>query len=174
MPGTTDPSVLGQRGKRDFEAGNYASALEEFQSSAEGYGAVDDRANQAEQLNNVGVTLLQLGRARDALDAVTGTDAVFAGQGDLRRQGIAMNNQASALEALHRPDEAIAAYEKAAQVLGEAAEGAMQTAALKAAAAIDLRRGHLASSGSTMLGALSSNPNPNLLERVLRALLRRI
>ena len=79
---------------------------------------------------------------------MTGTDAVFAQQGDLRRQGMALNNQGAALEALHRPDEAIASYEKSAQILGEAGEGALQTQALKAAAAIDLRRGQRRELGS--------------------------
>jgi hypothetical protein len=85
-----------------------------------------------------------------------------------------LNNQAAALEAMHRADEAIACYEKAAQLLGESGEAELQSQALKAAAAVDLRRGRVASSGLKMLGALGSNPNPNLLERVLRALLRRM
>ncbi len=85
-----------------------------------------------------------------------------------------MNNQAAALEALGRAAEAIAAYERAAQLLAGAGEPALQTEALKAAAAIDLRRGRVTSSGFRMLSALSSNPRPNLVERVLKAILRRI
>ena len=161
MSHTNEPSALGQGGKQDFEAGEYGAALEKFRRAAEDYAAKGDRANEAEQLSNVSVTLLQLGRAQEALEAVTGSEAVFAQQGDSRRQGIAMNNQAAALEALRRPDDAIAAYEKSAQLLGEAGEGALQTEALKAAAAIYLRRGRVASSGSKMLEALSANPHPN-------------
>lgn len=172
MASTNDPSTLGQSGQRDFEAGEYASALEKFRRAAQAYAASGDRANEAEQLNNVGVTLLQLGRAQEALETVTGTELVFAQQGDSRRHGIALNNQAAALEALRRPDDAIAAYERSAHMLGEAGEGALQTEALKAAAAIDLRRGRVASSGSKMLSALSSNPHPSLLERALKAVLR--
>lgn len=174
MANTNDPSALAEQGKRDFAVGSYSAALEKFRGAADAYAAQGDRLNQAEQLNNTGVTLLQLGRAREALDAVTGTDAVFAGQGDLRRQGIAMNNQAAALEALHRPDEALAAYERAAQLLGGAGEKGLQSEALKAAAAADLRRGRVASSASRMLGSLISKPEPNLLERVLKSLLRHI
>jgi tetratricopeptide (TPR) repeat protein len=174
MGSTRDPADLSKDGKRDFGAGNYAAALEEFRQSAEGYAALGDAVNRAEQMNNVGVTLLQLGRAREALDAVNGTEAVFATAGDSRRQGIAMNTQAAALEALNRPDEAIAAYEGAAKMLGEAREGGLQSEALKAAAAIDLRRLRLASSGSRMLGALTSKPKPNVLERALKALLRHV
>ena len=64
MPHTTDPSALSQGGKRAFELGDYAAALEQFRSAAEGFATVGDPTSQAEQLNNVGVTLLELGRAR--------------------------------------------------------------------------------------------------------------
>ena len=161
-----------QRGKRDFAAGRYTSALENFRQAAMAYAAAGDHANQAEQRNNVGVTLLELGKPAEALESVAGTEDIFAANGDVRRQGIAINNRAAALEALHRPDEAIAAYEQAASLLGAAGERGLQTEALKAAAAVELRRGRLGSSGSKMLGALLSNPHPGVLDRVLRALLR--
>jgi tetratricopeptide (TPR) repeat protein len=174
MSGTRDPETLSQHGKRDFGVGNYASALEQFRQAADAYAALGDDASRAEQINNAAVTLLQLGRARESLEAAQGTETVFAAAGDSRREGIAMNNQAAALEALGRADQAIAAYERAAQLLGEAGERGLQSEALKAAAAIDLRRGRVASSGSRMLGALASNPRPNLLERILKALLRHV
>jgi hypothetical protein len=59
-------------------------------------------------------------------------------------------------------------------LLSEAGERGQQTDALKAAAAIEMRRGRVARSGMKMLGVLSANPNPSLLDRVLRALLRLI
>ena len=172
MADTLDPESLSQKGKRDFAAGRYPSALENFRQAALGYAAVGDPGNQAEQLNNVGVTLLELGKPADALESVTGTEEIFAAQGDTPRQGIAINNRAAALEGLHRPEEAIAAYEQAAALLGAAGERGLQTEALKAAAGMELKRGHLSRSGSKMLGALFSNPHPTLLDRVLRALLR--
>lgn len=171
---TRDPADLGQEGKRDFGVGNFASALEKFRLAASAYAEIGDAPNQAEQMNNVGVTLLQLGRAREALDAVSGTDETFAAAGDSRRQGIALNNQAAALDALDDLDEATRLYERAARMLGDAGERGMQSEAMKAAAAIDMRRGRIASSGSRMLGALVTNPKPNMLERVLKALLRRV
>jgi hypothetical protein len=45
---------------------------------------------------------------------------------------------------------------------------------LKAAAAIQLRRGRLRDSGLSMLGALGSGLKPTFLERALRSLLRRL
>ena len=129
--------------------------------------------NAAEQKNNLSVTLLKLGRAQEALQEVAGTDEVFAAAGDVRRQGMALNNQAAALQDLKRADEALAAYERSAHLLGEAGEGELRAIALKAAAAIHLRGGRLTESGLKMLGAMGSSLRPTLLERVLRSLLRR-
>ena len=174
MPTKRDLESIAQAGEREFAAGHFTTALEKFHQAADGYAALHDEAGRAEQMNNMSVTLLQLGRAQDALEAVSGTELVFAAEGDVRRQAIAMNNRAAALGALRRPDDAIKAYDAAAELLGQAGEGGLQSEALKAAAAIDLRRGRVASSGSKMLWALTSNPRPNLLERVLKGLLRRI
>src|SRR5574340_1091428 len=131
-----DPADLDKVGKSEFDAGNYGAALEKFRQAAEAYAALGDSANRAEQMNNVGVALLQLGKPGEAFAAVEGTETVFEKAGDPRRQGIAANNQAAALEGLNRPNEAIVAYERAAQLLGQAGEGALQSEALKAPAAI--------------------------------------
>jgi tetratricopeptide (TPR) repeat protein len=174
MSSTRDPAILAEEAKREFGIGNYPAALEKFRQAADRYTELGDAANHAEQMNNVGVTLLQMGKAREALDAVDGTESVFAAAGDVRRQGIALNNQAAARDALGELDAATELYGRAARMLGDAGERGMQSEALKAAAAIDLRRGRIASASAGMLGSLVSNPKPNLLERVLKALLRRV
>jgi hypothetical protein len=71
-------------------------------------------------MNNLSVALLKLGRGQAALDAALGTEQVFAGAHDLRREGMAYGNQAAALEALKRWDDALAAYDRSAQLFGEA------------------------------------------------------
>jgi tetratricopeptide (TPR) repeat protein len=119
------------------------------------------------------VTLLKLRRPQESLAAVDGTDEVFAAAADTRRHGMALNNRAAALQDLNRLDEALAAYERAAQLLGEAGEGELRAISLKAAAAMQLRRGKLMESGLKMLGAMGSTLKPTLLERLLRSILRR-
>jgi hypothetical protein len=85
---------------------------------------------------------------------------------------MAINNQAAALEALHRWDEALLAYERAAQLLAEAGDGELRSLALKSAAAMQLRRGKIAESGLRMIGVLEARDRPSIFERILRALLR--
>jgi len=115
---------------------------------------------------------LQLGKFQESLDAALGTDEIFAKAGDLKRQGMALGNQAAALEALKRFDEALAAYEHSASVFAEADEGDLRAMVLKSAAAIKLRKGKVSESVFKMIGSLEAKQNPSIFDRVLRALLR--
>lgn len=164
--------ISAEDGKRAFEAGRYQDAAALFGSAADGYAALQDPVNEAEQRNNLSVALLKLGRAQEALDSVLGTEAVFSGVGDVRRAGMALNNQAVALENLGREAEALSAYEKASELLTQAGEKEMRAIVLKAAAGLQLRRGKLAESGLRMIGAMEAKPNPSWLDRLLRSILR--
>jgi tetratricopeptide (TPR) repeat protein len=164
--------IAAEDGKRAFEAARYDAAAEKFREAARGYAQLGDALNEAEQNNNLSVTLLKLGRAREAFDLAHGTDELFARHGDVRRQGIALNNQAAALEDLKKPEEALAAYERAAELLGRAGEKEYRSLALKAAAALQLRRGRVTDSGVRMVGVLESREHPSILERILKFILR--
>ena len=172
MKSALELKQMADEGKTAFESARYAFAAELFRSAADGYAAVGDEVNAAEQQNNLSVTLLKLGRPQEALDAALGSDEVFAGLNDVRRQGMALNNQAAALENLGRLDEALSAYEQSAPLLGEAGEKEMRHAILKAAAALQLRRGKVAESGLRMIGVLEAKEHPSAFERLLKYLLR--
>ncbi|HEX8992161.1 MAG TPA: hypothetical protein VF784_10840, partial [Anaerolineales bacterium] len=101
-----------------------------------------------------------------------GTEQVFAGGGDLKREAMAIGNQAAALEALKRWDEALVAYDRSAQLFSEAGEGDLRAMVLKSAAAIKLRRGKVADSAFKMIGSLDAKDKPSLFERLLRSVLR--
>src|SRR5512140_2944108 len=91
---------LSEDGKQAFQAGEYEPAAQKFEAAADGYASLNDKVNAAEMKNNLSVTLLKLGRCQAALDAVLGTDQVFARASDVRREGMAWGNQAAALEEL--------------------------------------------------------------------------
>jgi tetratricopeptide (TPR) repeat protein len=172
MANPTELTRLGEQGKRGFSAGRFETAAEAFRAAAQGYAELGDHANAAEQKNNLSVTLLRLKQPQAALDAAAGTDEIFAAAGDKRRQGMALNNQAAALQDLNREQDALATYERSAQVLGEAGEGDLRAAVLRAAAAIQLRRGRITASGLEMLDAMGSSTKPTVLERILKSVLR--
>lgn len=159
-------------GKLAFESGDYESAAAMFENSAQGYAALHDQVNEAEMKNNKSVALLKLGKAQEALDAALGTQTIFAKAGDLKRQGMAVGNQAAALEALKRFDEAYAAYEESAGLFAQAGEGDLRSMVLKAAAGIKLKRGKVTDSAIKMIGSLEAKDKPSVFERVLKWLLR--
>ncbi len=167
---TTDPTpaLLSQQGKTAFERGQYDEAANLFRRAAQGLG----QADAAEMNNNLSVALLQAGKAPEALEAALGTDQIFAQAGDRRRQGMALGNQAAALEALGRTDEALAAYDRSAEVLSQAGEGDLLAFVKKSAAAIRLKRGDVVQSALNMVGSVEAKSKPTFFERILKFFLR--
>ncbi len=163
---------LADDGKQAFEAGQYESAANMFETAAQGYASLNDKANAAEMQNNLSVALLKLGRAQASLDAALGTDQAFARANDVKRQAMAVGNQAAALEALKRWDDALASYERSAELFAQAGDGELRSMVLKSAAGIKLRRGKIGESAIKMIGSLEAKEKPSLFDRVLKFLLR--
>jgi tetratricopeptide (TPR) repeat protein len=172
MVTASETKKLCDEGKQSFLAGQYETAAGLFDKAAQGYAELNDRVNAAEMKNNLSVALLKLERGQAALDAVLGTDQDFALAGDLKRRGMALGNQAAALEALKRWDEALVAYEQSAGFFADAGEGELRSMVLKSAAAIKLRRGKISESALKMIGSLEAKDKPSVFERVLKFILR--
>jgi tetratricopeptide (TPR) repeat protein len=163
-----DPAELAEEGKRAFEKRQYERAAALFREAAEGYTLGRNGLLAAETKNNLSVALLKGGKAQEALDAALGTDQVFAGANDVKRQAMALANQASALEALERVEEAIGLYERSAELFSQAGEGDMRALVMKSAAALKLKTGKIAESAFKMMGALEAKQKPSLFERLLK------
>lgn len=155
-----------------YAKGRFDEAALLFAQAAEGFTLGRAGLLAAEMRNNRSVALLKAGKPEGALEAAQGTEQVFAGAGDKKRQAMAIGNVAAALEELGRSDEALAEFERSAAIFAEIGEGDLRATVLKAVAAIQLRRGRLAQSGLKMLGALEADEHPNLLRRALKSLLR--
>jgi tetratricopeptide (TPR) repeat protein len=169
---TIEPAQIADQGKKSFANKKFEEAAELFLQAAEGFTAGRSALMAAEMMNNRSVALLQAGRPQEALDAARDTDLVFAGGNDIKRQGMALGNQAAALEGLHRLDEALAAYERSAELFAQAGEGDLRAMVMKSAAAIKLRMGKVTDSAFKMMGSLDVKETPNLFERILKFLLR--
>lgn len=169
---TPEPQQLAEQGKQAFAAKQFDQAASAFTEAASAYEALDDALNAAEMKNNLSVALLQAGNAQAAYDAAVGTDEIFAQANDLKRQAMAYGNQAAALEALKKLDQALKAYEKSAALFAEVGETEMRSMVLQSAAAIELRRGKMMDSALSMIGSVESTKKPNLLQRFLKFILR--
>ncbi|HQV62368.1 MAG TPA: hypothetical protein PKV19_00095 [Anaerolineales bacterium] len=169
---TLEPAQIADQGKQAFESKNFIEAAELFRQAAEGFTAGNSALMAAEMMNNMSVALLQAGRAQEALNAALGTDQIFAEAKDIKRQGMAVGNQAAALEGLNRYDEAIAAFERSAELFAQAGEGDLRSMVMKSAAAIKLKTGKITDSAFKMMGSLDVKENPSFFERILKFFLR--
>jgi tetratricopeptide (TPR) repeat protein len=169
---TSDPSELAEQGKRAFQNKKFKEAAELFREASKGFTEGRSGLMAAEMDNNLSVALLQAGNPQGALEAALGTDEVFAGAKDVKRRAIAIANQASALEALGSNDEAIAKYERAADLFAGIDEGDMRSIVLKSSAAIKLKTGRITESAFKMIGSMDVKKNPSIFERIMRSLLR--
>lgn len=169
---TLEPAKIAEQGKMAFENKKFDEAAELFHQAAESFISGRAELMAAEMKNNMSVALLQAGKPQQALTAAQGTDKIFAGAHDIKRQGMALGNQAAALEGLNRYDEAIAAYERSAELFAQAGEGDLRSMVMKSAAAIKLKTGKITESAFKMMGSLDVKENPNIFERILKFFLR--
>ena len=169
---TIEPAQLAEQGKQAFRNKQFDESAELFRQAAEGFSLGRNGLLAAEMKNNMSVALLQAGKAQESLDAALGTDLVFAGAKDIKSQGMALGNQAAALEALNRFDEAIAAYERSAELFAEVGGGDLRAMVMKSAAAIKLKTGKVTESAFKMMGSLDAKDNPGFFERILKFFLR--
>jgi tetratricopeptide (TPR) repeat protein len=169
---TLKPDQLAEQGKQAFRNKRFDEAAGLFRQAADAYAL--DRADLmvAEMRNNLSVALLQADKPQESLDAALDTDKVFAAIKDAKRQGMALGNQAAALEALERYDEAVEKYDLAARLFADAGEGDLRSMVMKSSAAIKLKTGKLTDSAFKMIGSLDAKENPSLLERILKFFIR--
>lgn len=168
----TDPAQFDAKGKQAFEEKKFDDAAEYFRQAAEGYALSRSGLLAAEMRNNMSVALLQAGKPQEALEAALETDVIFADAKDLKRQGMALGNQAAALEGLNRYNEAIEKYERSADLFAQANEGDLRSMVMKSAAALKLKTGKITDSAFKMMGAVDVKDNPTFFERIMKFLLR--
>ena len=169
---TIEPAQLAEQGKQAFRNKQFDESAELFRQAAEGFSLGRNGLLAAEMKNNMSVALLQAGKAQESLDAALGTDLVFAGAKDIKSQGMALGNQAAALEGLHRYEEAIEKYERSADLFAKANDGDMRSLVMKSAAALKLKTGKITESAFKMMGAVDVKENPTLFERFMKFLMR--
>ncbi len=169
-----EPAQLEVQGKRAFQNKKFNEAADLFRQAAEAYNLDSAGLMVAEMKNNISVALLQAGKPQESLDAAVGTDGIFEGARDIKRQAMALGNQAAALAALRRYDEAIEKYELSAELFKQVDEGDLRSMVMKSAAAIKLRTGRITESAYKMMGSLDAKQTPGFFERILNFFLRLI
>jgi len=164
----TDPVKLAEQGKKEYANGSHLTAADLFAQAAQAYESMQDALNAAEMKNNQSVALLQGGKVKDALQVLDGIEAIFEKAGDVKRQGFTVGNRAAALEGAKKFDEALVEYERAADLLEQAGEGDMHSVVRKAAANLNLKRGHVTAAQMDVYDSLRLVEKPNMTQRILK------
>lgn len=174
MDESNSPTELARQALAAYQAEDYPRAIAGFLAAEHLYTAAGEAANAAEMANNRSVVLLKAGRAQEALDAADGTDQIFLQIGDTRRQGIALSNQAAALEELHQRQAALERYTQASELFKAAGERDMRSFVLQRISALQLRAGQQLQSLASMDSALDNKPHLSFKDRLLKGLLGKV
>jgi tetratricopeptide (TPR) repeat protein len=157
--------------QRLYQAGDYPAAAEAFGEAAFAAQEGGDELAAAEMKNNRSVALLRAKQAQAALEASQGTEATFARANDIRRQGMALANQASALEALRQRNEAVLRYQQAAALLERAGEGDLRAEVMQLLAVHYLRRAKFVDAVVALQSGLAGVKNPTARQRLMKKFL---
>ncbi|HTX92114.1 MAG TPA: hypothetical protein VMC09_12950 [Anaerolineales bacterium] len=171
MTNTLPPNEIADRAKGIYQAGDFLAAAQAFGEAADGYAAAGDKLMAAEMHNNQSVAALRGKQPQAALDAALGTDEVFASAGDFRRQGMALANQASALDALKHFNDAIDHYKMAGDTLEKAGEDTLRVDVMQLLSMHYLRRFKFYEAVIALQSGLAGVKNPTLKQRFMKKIL---
>ena len=172
MAETLTPQDLSAEGASAYAAKRYEEAAAAFERAALAFHATGDEVNAAEAANNASVASLLAGNPKKALQLADGTDQVFLSRGDVHRQGIALANQAAALEALNRLKEALERYKSASDLLKQSGDKEKRAMVLGIISSLQLRTGNQLQALASMDAALDQKKKLSLKERLLQKLLK--
>ncbi len=167
-----DPQQLADEAQAEYNKGEYLSAAMLYKAAADGYLSAENESFAAEMANNCSVAFLKGGEAEPAWEIVKDTDKIFAAQGDILRQAMALGNQAAALEGLKQLDNAILLYGQSAELLKQLGESELRAYVLQAISSIQLRRGQYLEAYGSMGAGVMGLDKPNLKQKLLKSLMQ--
>ncbi len=172
MTDGNDPHALVETATASYQRGEYEEAASLFGEAAAALEKAGNSLDAAENKNNQSVAYLQAKQPQQALDVLAGTVELFAQADDLHRQGLALGNEAAALDALGHLEQAIEKYQQSADALGQAGEGELRATVLKSLATLQVKRQKYADGLIAMTTSLDSLKKPTFFQKILRTLLR--
>jgi tetratricopeptide (TPR) repeat protein len=171
MNNNLSPQDFVEKAKLAYQTGDYSLAAQIFSEATTVYTEMGDALMAAEMRNNQSVSLLRAKNPQAALEAVQGTDKVFAEAGEGRRQGMALANRASALQALKRVPDAIDDFKKAGDVLQKADEGDLRVEVMQLLSMLYLRKFKIYEAILALQSGLAGAKNPTPRQRFMKKIL---
>jgi tetratricopeptide (TPR) repeat protein len=171
MSETVSVQQLVDEGKTAYEQGDFISAAKAYQAAAESYAASGDELAAAEMRNNSSVAYLQGDDTSAALSVVQGTPEIFEAAGDTRRQGMAYGNLGAVYEAQEQYEDAVDAYSRSADLLGEVGDNDLRLNVMKSLSAVKMREGRHLEALAAMQSGLEDIEKPTPKQSFLKKLL---
>jgi tetratricopeptide (TPR) repeat protein len=171
MKNIMDPQHYAKEGASAYQHGRYLDAANAFHKARITFESNLDWLSAAEMANNCSVAFLQAGEAERAFIELEGVGEAFAEVGDDLHLGMTIGNQAAALEALDRYDEALQAYQTSAELLGKAGEDQLRASAMQALSALQLRTGRRIQALVSMQQGIEGLKKPTVVQKLAKNLL---
>lgn len=173
MPPETDfAEQLAEQARQSYSLGDFEHAADLFEQAEAAFMTSQSPHKASEMANNQSVALLQGGDPKGALKAAEGTEAIFAAEGNVKYQAMALSNQAAAHEALGHLDQALILYQQSSDLLKEIADTDARPFVLKRLSAIQMRKGRFMQGLATMDTSLTISPHLTLSQNFLKKLLQ--
>lgn len=165
------PQQIGKEAKSAYKSGDYINAAKSFEAARQGYLSANNIILAAEMANNCSVAYLKAGNNQAALHILDGINIVFSQEGDRKRQAMTMANQAAALEALGRYQEAEQTYWEASGILKELGETELRLPLMQSISSLHLRTGRQFQAVASMYAGVENIEKPTIKQRLLKRLL---
>jgi tetratricopeptide (TPR) repeat protein len=169
-----DLAELNTLARDAYSHGHYEEAAELYRSLASEYEKTGDSLSAAEMKNNRSVALLKTGHAHEALAEAQGTDQVFSDAGDIRRQALALGNQAAAQESLGKLDESARLYQQSANFLEKSGDKELYSIVMKSLSTVYLKQGKQMDTVIAMQASLAGDKKLSLREKIIKNFLKKI
>lgn len=153
-----------------FKQKKYLESARLFEIIAADFQEVDEVCKSAEMNNNASVAYLMAGDPQKSYDLSKDTHLIFEKNEDWKNYGLAMGNQASALENLGNKDLALEYYQIAADKLKQAGEKESRAYVLKRISALQVQSGEQLDALGSMTAALNNLPDLSRREKFLKKL----
>jgi tetratricopeptide (TPR) repeat protein len=153
-----------------FKQKKYIEAASLFETIAGVYQELNEVCESAEMKNNASVAYLMAGDPQKSYDSSKDTHKIFEVTKDWKNFGLALGNQASALENLGKKDLALEYYQIAAEKLDLVGEKESRAFVLKRISALQIQKGDQLDALSSMTAALHNLPELSRREKLLKKL----
>ena len=170
--GQDQADFLAEEGKSLYQAKRYLPAAESFSKAATEYDALGDVLLGAEMRNNQCVSLLLAKKPRQAVEAVQGTSALFLEAGQMKKAGMALANEATALQDLGEKKSALELFTQAAELFQAANEEDLYLQAMQSVSGLKLKSRNLVGAIFSMQKGIDGVEKPTWKQKLLKNLLK--